>query len=392
MISSDENNQVIGRIYLVCAILFTAITTMINKIFTNHITSPINYSHNAEDYFNHPILINGIMFFGEFSCLFIFYIIKFVLKKSKSDRSKVHVNPLLFFFQAMCDFISSGSTFFSYGITAGSIVIMLQSSQIIWTALLSLIFMKKQFYRHQILGILLCVIGVIILGFSTSEKGTTSTFLGFFICVIANLLTSIEIVIENIIFGKYEVDVNECVGFEGLFGLMVTMILIPIAQNIKMVPIAPQCQPTGPYVRNFPCNGLFLYEKLEDSKTAFIQLISNHTLLFVIIMYFALIPVINLTNQGITKYLSGTTRSLSSIVKMTIVWILCLILGWEHFIFLQFIGFIVSNLGFLIYIEILIIPYFDFAKYTSNSLKSARNVSPTNIECKNITHNKKNLE
>lgn len=82
------------------------------------------------------------------------------------------------------------------------------------------------------------------------------------------------------------------------------------------------------YIPNFPWFGIFLYGKFEDAKTAAIQFANNHTVLTLVIIYWLWIPMINATNQGVTKYLSGNVRSLSSILKMTIIWMAMLIIGW----------------------------------------------------------------
>jgi len=81
-----------------------------------------------------------------------------------------------------------------------------------------------------------------------------------------------------------------------------------------------------------------------------IQLKNNNLMLYLIILYWCILPLINSSNQGVTKYISGNVRVLSSIGKMTFTWIVMLIIKWERFDYLQLIGFIISNFGFIIYI------------------------------------------
>lgn len=80
----------------------------------------------------------------------------------------------------MLDLISSGLNYVAFSFTAGSIVIMLNISSIVWTSIFSYFFLKKILYRHHFLGIGLIFIGVILLGLGSNDSKNT-TWLGFFL-------------------------------------------------------------------------------------------------------------------------------------------------------------------------------------------------------------------
>jgi len=70
------------------------------------------------------------------------------------------VNIFLYSIPAFFDLISSGLNYVSISFTSGSISNMMQVTSIIWTAVFSKIFLKKDIYRHHFLGIILISIGV----------------------------------------------------------------------------------------------------------------------------------------------------------------------------------------------------------------------------------------
>ena len=272
----DENskNALLGNINLVFAIIVAWLTTMLVKSITSHMTSYINWDLQVKDYFNHPILMNGVMFIGEFLCIPIFILLRYGIKVDKPDKKKPPIPPYFYSIPAFCDFLASGIKFIAYAFAAGSVIKMLQSSGIFWNAILSAIFLKKPIYSHQIVGIICCMLGVVCIGFSTSDEGTTTTFLGFLLCLIAEFIVAIKIVIEAALFSNYEISLFESVGYEGLFGIFYCAISFHIFQIIKMTQIQMTCDNhnQGPYIWNFPCSGMFVYERIEDFKTALIQL------------------------------------------------------------------------------------------------------------------------
>ena len=371
--NEETSNFFIGNIYLGLAIFFSTLSTILIKSFSNHMTSYIDDDEKAKDYFNHPFVMDGIMFIGEYICLLFYIIGRYALKVTIPNKNKKPIPPYYYSIPALCDFVASGISYLAYGFAAGSVVMMMQSSMIVWTALLSFLFLRQRYYSHQLVGLLGCIIGIILIGFSTLGGDSTTSLFGFILLIIANLVQAIQVVVENKLFANYEVHVFECVGFEGVFGLLYCLITFPFFQHFIVKQINMSCinHNEGPYVYNFPCSGVFVYERIEDFKTAIIQLGQNHWMCAVVVIYGCLIPAINATNQGITKYLSGTSRAISSIAKMTLVWIICLIISWELFLWLQLAGFIVSNFGFFLYSEIFTIPGLDYNTLKNRTLRES---------------------
>ena len=80
----------------------------------------------------------------------------------------------------------------------------------------------------------------------------------------------------------------------------------------------------------------------------------------ILIMYSAFIIVsiacFNATGVAITKYATAAQRSTVDTSRTLLIWIFSLALGWESFLGLELLGFVLLVLGTLIYNEIYVVP------------------------------------
>ena len=63
---------------------------------------------------------------------------------------------------------------------------------------------------------------------------TQTTWSGIVITIISNILESINVVIEEKYFTKYSVQPLQSVGYEGIIGFSIMLILLPILQCIDI--------------------------------------------------------------------------------------------------------------------------------------------------------------
>lgn len=61
----------------------------------------------------------------------------------------------------------------------------------------------------------------------------------------------------------------------------------------------------------------------------------------------------NACGTALTKYASATHRAAVNCVRPFFVWLICLILDWEKFSWLQLIGYIIAAYGMMIYYNLL---------------------------------------
>jgi len=134
---------------------------------------------------------------------------------------------------ACFDIIASTLMNIALTMVAASVYQMLRGMKIIITAGMSIIFLKKQLYRHHWSSIGVIFLGLILVGIAvlTSVSGSSSIEtkpLGVIILLIATVFSSGLYVVEEKLLGSYELDPLKVVGLEGLWGLIMWCILLPI--------------------------------------------------------------------------------------------------------------------------------------------------------------------
>ena len=77
----------------------------------------------------------------------------------------------------------------------------------------------------------------------------------------------------------------------------------------------------------------------------------------------------NAFGVSVTKNASSAQRSTIDTSRTVLIWVVQLILGAEHFDWLQLVGFILLVLGTLVYNEILVVPWYGFDQNTKAAIK-----------------------
>ncbi len=106
------------------------------------------------------------MFFSEIGVFIIYY--SFLKKRLKDDPNDTR--PKMPFYMALCSVSLNiiGCPLFYLGLSmvAGSVFQMMNGSQLVATALLSVIFLKKKYHRQHITGMVCIVGGVAVVGYA----------------------------------------------------------------------------------------------------------------------------------------------------------------------------------------------------------------------------------
>jgi len=150
-------------------------------------------------------------------------------------------------------------------------------------------------------------------------------------------------------------DPLKVVGFEGLWGLLIWCILLPIFQHVPC-----------------PWEDLCPYGVLEDSSRAFQDFGANHALIGLSVAICFSIAFFNGFGVSVTKNASAAQRSTIDTSRTVIIWIFFLIVAFngkrEEFSVLQLFGFIFLVFGTLVFNEILILPFLGFDQSTKIAL------------------------
>jgi drug/metabolite transporter (DMT)-like permease len=145
-------------------------------------------------------------------------------------------------------------------IIAASVYQMMRGMIIIFTSLMSILFLKRRLYRQHWSSLGTIFLGVFMVGLSSflsdkndgGGKSAGIQAVGFVMIILAQIFASSLLIVEEKLLGQYYLDPLKVVGFEGLWGVLMWCILLPIFQAI-------------------PCGNKDLcpYGKLEDTTRAF---------------------------------------------------------------------------------------------------------------------------
>jgi len=262
---------------------------------------------------------------------------------------------------------------------------MFRGSLILFTAIFSVVFLGNKLYRHHFVALFLVISGLLLVGLSsqlfppeipdeckTGGEGPKNSIWGVILVIIAQLFSATQFIVEEKFMKNYKCHPLKAVGWEGIWGAGLYLILLIIFQFIP-------CDANGS-VTPFVCSqddsaDVVNSWRLENTTFAFRQMGNDGLLLFYVIFYICSIAVFNFVGISVTKYASSPARAVIDTVRTIFVWLFFLmpfidICQRESFAWVQLLGFILLVIGTVVYNEVLVIPVFGLNEYTKAALKA----------------------
>jgi len=187
---------------------------------------------------------------------------------------------------------------------------MLRGMIIIVTAVMSILFLKRKLFRHHWTSVGIIFVGVALVGLAavlkSQEEGANSEIkpIGLVLLVVAQLFSGGMLIVEEKLLGDYYLDPLKVVGLEGVWGFLITVILLPIFQQIN-------CGPSD----------LCYYGKLEDTMRAFADMKANGLIILSSILICFSIASFNAFGVTVTKNASAAQRSTIDTSRTVLIWI-----------------------------------------------------------------------
>lgn len=144
---------------------------------------------------------------------------------------KTNINPLLLAIPAAFDIVGSSLMNVALTLIPASVYQMLRGMIIIVTAVMSIIFLKRKLFRHHWTSIGLIFSGVALVGVAAimnSSGGEEVKPLGILLLIISQLFSGGLYIVEEKLLGDYYLDPLKVVGLEGLWGFLMTLVILPI--------------------------------------------------------------------------------------------------------------------------------------------------------------------
>jgi drug/metabolite transporter (DMT)-like permease len=382
----------VGVIILAFGMLLTGtVNTVLNKMVIGIAPSegccgwqPNGFPNDVPHNFQHPWFQTLIMFIGEFLCVipFLIYFCGSNRGYQSINDDKKEENPFHYVFAltTTCDLVASTLGNISLLWVPASIWQMMRGSIIIFSGVLSVLFLKRVLKPFNWFGMSVVLFGLVCVGLSTllktlndannntnDKNDTFLTAIGILLVLGAQLIAATQMVIQEFLLKKRNYHTTNVVFMEGFWGCLIMIsVVLPITY---LTPDAPVVGPPYTNASNATINpAIQIYH--ENSIDAMFQLSKNSTLLILELCIIVSIASFNIFGLSVTKSLSAVHRTLIDTCRTIFVWgvqvLLYLIdpitfanVGEKLTIYslVQLFGFIFLIMGTLIYNQIIKLPF-----------------------------------
>ena len=297
--------------------------------------------------------------------------VKALVPSSIERRPLVGYKVFMLALPACCDI--AGTTLMNVGLlfVAASIYQMTRGALVLFVGLFSVLFLHRKLYLYQWAALFIVVIGVAIVGLAGAiapnpqaqpEPKTTvqatlllvraasdqihasartpeaaQTILGVLMIAGAQIFTATQFVLEEWILEHYALEPLKVVGWEGIFGFIVTVF------GMIVLHLAIGRTDQGRY-------GYFDMVEGWREVTHYRAVAVSSILIMISIGGF------NFFGLSVTRSVSATARSTIDTCRTLFIWIVSLGLGWETFKWLQILGFILLVYGTFLFNDIVRAP------------------------------------
>lgn len=294
-------------------------------------------------------------------------VIKSLVPNADDRRELVGWRVVLLALPACCDI--AGTTLMNVGLlfVAASIYQMTRGTLVLFVGLFSVIFLHRKLYLYQWSALFIVVLGVAVVGLAgaiapnpqaqpnpgsvveagllfarataedikTTARSTEAlwTIIGVLMIALAQIFTATQFVLEEWILEQYALEPLKVVGWEGLFGFIVTVIAMIILHLV--VGRTEQGR-----------NGYF------DAEEGWREMTHNKAIAVSSVLIMISIGGFNFFGLSVTRTVSATARSTIDTCRTLFIWIVSLGLGWETFKWLQILGFALLVYGTFLFNDI----------------------------------------
>ena len=153
---------------------------------------------------------------------------------------KTNINVLLFAIPAFCDVCASTLMFFGLNFAAASVYQMMRGAIVFITAIMSVVFLKRKQYRHHWTSLTLIIVGISIVGVASvtmgkdddppkpDNAGGETKPIGIIFLIMSQLFAGTMFIVEEKLLSNYYLDPLKVVGWEGVNGFVIYVIMLII--------------------------------------------------------------------------------------------------------------------------------------------------------------------
>lgn len=228
--------------------------------------------------------------------------------------------------------------------TTVSVYQMLRGAMLVWTAFLSIIFLRRTLTPFNYLGIFLCVIGIGLVGMANiwsedDARSRSDTIFGIVVILLGQILQAAQVVMEEFLLRDLQMSSVRVVAWEGLFGILHCLLWV------------------FPILYFLPGRD---HGHLEDAFDAFYMLTHSWAVAGIIFTDMTMMLFYNVCGMEVTDALSAVHRVVIETLRTLCVWIADLAIfyivtdgklgeRWTAYSWVQLLGFAVLVVGTVVY-------------------------------------------
>ncbi|EEP77239.1 conserved hypothetical protein [Uncinocarpus reesii 1704] len=267
---------------------------------------------------------------------------------------------------ACCDI--SGTTLMNVGLlfVVASIYQMTRGALVLFVGLFSVLFLRRRLYMYQWMALVCVVFGVGLVGLAgaifndhhepieaspkdviqlisraaqevhatAKSPEAVKVIVGVLLIAGAQIFTATQFVLEEWILERYAMDPLKVVGWEGIFGTILTFV------GMVLLHLTIGRTEHGRY-------GYF------DAAEGWRNMTTNRTVALSSFLIMISIGGFNYFGLSVTRTVSATSRSTIDTSRTLFIWLVSLGLGWESFKWLQVVGFMMLVYGTFLFNDII---------------------------------------
>lgn len=362
--------------YILGLLVFGSLNTLTTKIQFEMVSEGID---GESKHFQKPWFGTLTMFLG-MCIVLVIHFINVAMRAKKVDEKRIHllesggstnVDAVPSFWKAaklisipaILDLIATGLCFIGLLSVPASVSQLMRASMIIFSAILSVTFLKRKLLGYHWFGVFLCTLAIALVGYANimaadaeAAAGTANpnkpsqsmVLFGMGLIVLGQVVQASQVVFEEKLLRGYSLEPFHIVGMEGCVGtIAMILIVFPI---LYMVP--------GADAGNSAENLIDTLAMLQNSKS----------LQYLVLLYVFSVFTYNMSGMLVTYALSAVHRTMLEASRTAVIWIIDLAIHywiapsssygeiWTVWSWLQLAGFGVLILGQSVYSEIVRIP------------------------------------
>jgi drug/metabolite transporter (DMT)-like permease len=318
--------------------------------------------------FEKPWFQTEAMFLGMMLCLVVFEVKRCINRYKASSamrqallkgdepaeapKAMSHMKYYLYVLApAMCDLLATCLMNIGLLWIPASVWQMLRGSMVIFSAILSVVFLKRRLWAYNWVGIGFVLTGLIMVAVACLNGNSTNThsstgqeLLGILLVVGAQVIQASQIVIEEFLLKNVKAEPSLIVGLEGFWGSIVcSLLLIPVY-----------------YIPTTSAIGRKFHENTLDT---FTMMGNSAQITCTFLLYVFAILGYNLFGMMVTQTFTAVHRTIMEAIRTACIWVTNLIIHyaidpkygekWVTWSFMQVGGFCMLLLGMFVYNKVL---------------------------------------